>query len=395
MTSATPRAPRKPRSPSAVGERERITNLDTARGIATLGILVMNATAFALASAAYFNLEADGSDTAADLSIGVLAEIFVAKKMMGLFSLLFGVGIVVFAERAKANGRRPLLLSGWRNLLLLGIGLAHMAVWEGDILVLYAVCSPLLLLARRLPPWLLLAGGTTLIAGAAAWAVGVQTTIDSAGDELGKYWFETESTAADSGTYLPGVGDDVGLFFLGDAFGRALGMMLIGIGLYRLGIVQGLKDRQVYARMARWGLGIGLPLASVGVTAQLIGGFDPDVALWTAAPNTLTMVPVTLGYLGLITLWNQRTETERHRRIRAIGRMALTNYLCHTVIGITLWRVVFDRGDASRMALVVFIVAVWTLQYAWSGWWLDRFRFGPVEWLWRCATYRRRQPLRR
>jgi len=355
----------------------------------------MNASAFALASAAYFNLDADGSDTPLDLGIGVLAEIFVAKKMMGLFSLLFGVGIVVFAERAKANGRRPLLLSGWRNLLLLGIGLAHMAVWDGDILVLYAVCSPFLLLARRLPPKLLITAGAAMFAAAAAWAVGAQATIDSAGDDLGKYWFETETSSPQSGTFLPGVADNVGAFFVADAFLRAMGMMHIGIGLYRLGIVQGLKDRQLYVRMARWGLGIGLPLASVGVTAQLIGGFEPEVALWTAAPNTLAAVPVTLGYLGVITLWNQRPETERHLRIRAIGRMALTNYLCHTVIGIALWRVVFDRGDAGRSALVVFIVAVWALQYAWSGWWLARYRFGPAEWLWRCATYRKTQPLRR
>ncbi len=355
----------------------------------------MNATSFALISAAYFNLDADGSDTWVDLSIGVLAEIFVAKKMMGLFSLLFGVGIVVFAERAKANGRRPLLLSGWRNLLLLGIGMAHMAVWEGDILVLYAICSPILLLVRRLPPWLLIAGGVAMFAGAAAWAIGTQATLDSAGGDLGKYWFATESTSEASGAWLPGVGDSVGLFFLADAGLRALGMMVIGIGLYRLGVVQGLGDLRGYRRMARWGLGVGLPLASVGVIAQLIGGFEPGVAIWTAAPNTLAAVPVTLGYLGLITLWNRRAETERHRRIRAIGRMALTNYLAHTVIGIALWRVVFDQGDAGRLALALFVVAVWVLQYAWSGWWLERFRFGPVEWLWRCATYRRIQPLRR
>jgi len=281
----------------------------------------MNASAFALASAAYFNLDADGSDTPLDLGIGVLAEIFVAKKMMGLFSLLFGVGIVVFAERAKANGRRPLLLSGWRNLLLLGIGLAHMAVWDGDILVLYAICSPFLLLARRLPPKLLITAGAAMFAAAAAWAVGAQATIDSTGDDLGKYWFETETSSPQSGTFLPGVADNVGAFFVADAFLRAMGMMHIGIGLYRLGIVQGLKDRQLYVRMARWGLGIGLPLAS--------------------------------------------------------------------------WRVVFDRGDAGRSTLVVFIVAVWALQYAWSGWWLARYRFGPAEWLWRCATYRKTQPLRR
>ena len=132
-----------------ISRGERITNLDTVRGIATLGILVMNAVSFGLAQPAYFNLDHSGSDHALDWIVGVLGEVFVDQKTMALFSMLCGAGIVVFADRAAAKGRRANWLSLWRNLLLLGIGLVHGWFWSGDILALYAVCAPVLLLLRK------------------------------------------------------------------------------------------------------------------------------------------------------------------------------------------------------------------------------------------------------
>ena len=121
-------------------------HLDTVRGIATLGILVMNAVSFGLPQPAYFNLDYAGSDTALDWIVGVLGEVFVDQKTMAMFSMLFGAGIVVFADRAAAKGRRANWLSLWRNTLLLGIGLVHAVFWFGDVLMLYAICSPVLLL---------------------------------------------------------------------------------------------------------------------------------------------------------------------------------------------------------------------------------------------------------
>ena len=111
-------------------------------------------------------------------------------------------------------------------------------------------------------------------------------------------------------------------------------------------------------------------------------------------PNTLATIPVALGYLGLISLWNQRAETALHRRVRAVGRMALTNYLTQTIIGIVVLRGLFDSDDLTRTWIAVFVLAVWLVQLAWSQPWLERFRFGPFEWIWRVATYRKWQPLR-
>ena len=110
-----------------VEESGRITNLDALRGVAVFGILFMNAVSYGLEPAAYFNISL-GNDTPLDWVIGVFGEVVVDQRLMGVFSLLFGAGIVLFADRASAKGNRGGWLSLWRNLLLLGIG-AH-CIWR-------------------------------------------------------------------------------------------------------------------------------------------------------------------------------------------------------------------------------------------------------------------------
>ena len=140
---------------------DRIGNLDFVRGVAVLGILVMNAGSFGLPFAAYWNLDASGSETGLDWVVGVFGKVFVDQKMMALFSLLFGASMVLFIDAAKKRGRaRPILLSLRRNLLLFFIGLLHMLLWEGDILLIYAICAPIILFVRNWHPKLLLCLGT-------------------------------------------------------------------------------------------------------------------------------------------------------------------------------------------------------------------------------------------
>lgn len=366
-------------------ERERITNLDTIRGVAVLGILAMNAVSYGLEPAAYFNLDAGGSDTWLDWVIGSIGEIFFDQKMMGLFSLLFGAGIVLFADRAAEKGRRASLLSLWRNSLLLGIGLLHTLLWDGDILVVYAICSPLLIALRNQRPRTLLILGTAIVLWSAVYAVIVQSTIPESGEGLGDFWFVDGSDMSDT----------VGLFLLTDFFFRGLGMMLIGVALYRLDILQGRRPAAFYKKLAVIGLAVGLPLTALGLGIQIADDFSPDTALLGLAPNTVATIPLALAFVGLITLWDKRARTALHVRIQAAGRMALTNYLTQTILGVLVLQVIFDSEDLTRSWIAVFVVAVWVLQLAWSKPWLDRFRYGPFEWAWRVATYRSWQPLRK
>ena len=171
-----------------IGSGARNTYLDMIRGVAILGILVMNAVAFGLGAGPYFNLSAGGSDTWLDWLVGGFGEVFVDQKFMGLFSLLFGAGIALFCDRAATRTHRPALLSLWRNLLLLGIGLLHLLLWEGDILVGYALVSPIIILLRnRRPRTLLVLGGAALLLSPAA-ALLFQASLPGDGSELGGFW---------------------------------------------------------------------------------------------------------------------------------------------------------------------------------------------------------------
>ena len=385
MSEPPPPPPPAP-SPDAapVRENERITHLDMVRGVAVLGILLMNAVSYGLDSAAYFNISSAGTETGLDWAVAVFGEIFIDQKMMGIFSMLFGAGIVLFADRAAAKGASAGWLSLWRNLLLFGIGLLHTLLWDGDILTTYAVCSVILVLVRGAPPKLLLAAGAACILVIVPVAAAVQTGISENGRELGDLWLASGESS-----------EGVGLYFLFDFFMRALGMMLIGVALFRMGVFSGAKSPQWYRRAAIIGLGIGLPLAALGVIIADIEDYGPSIALLAAIPNTIGTLPAALGIASLIILWNMRRETRAHRALQAAGRMALTNYLAQTIIGILVLRVALDPGDLSRSWILLFVLAVWTLQLLWSPAWLARFRFGPFEYLWRVATYRRTQPLRR
>ena len=116
-------------------------------------------------------------------------------------------------------------------------------------------------------------------------------------------------------------------------------------------------------------------------------------ALLGYALSTLGMVPLAVAYMAAIVLWSRR-ERPLHHRLRAVGRMALTNYLTQTAIGLLVLTIALG-GDVTRTAILAVVLGVWVVQLAWSPWWLERFQFGPVEWLWRSATYRSWQPLRR
>lgn len=363
---------------------DRITNLDTIRGVAVLGILGMNAVSYGLPMAAYFNLAAHGSETWLDWAIAVISEIFIDQKMMGLFSILFGAGIALFADRATLKTGHGVQLSLWRNVLLLIIGVFHSMLWDGDVLMIYAFCAPLVLLLRHLHPTFLILIGTTVVLGVAVHAALVQNTASLDPTLLGSYWWVGELTMSDA----------VGLFLLNNFVGRAFGMMLIGVALYKLGVVNGNRPADFYHRILWIGLSLGLPLATLGVILQAINQYSPHIALIGEIPNILATIPMTLAYLALISLWNQRSTSMIHSRIQAVGRMALTNYLTQTLLGIIILRGFYDADSLTRSGILIFVIMATVLQLMWSKPWFDHFRFGPVEWLWRCVTYRRQQPLK-
>ena len=184
--------------------------------------------------------------------------------------------------------------------------------------------------------------------------------------------------------------------FLSGFFLRALGLILVGAGLYRAGFMNGGLPARTYRLTAVVGLAVGLPLAAAGVIVTAANDYSREIAFVGQIPNTLGTIPCALAYMSLIILWNNRGDSRLKQRLRAAGRMALTNYLSQTVLGVlVLTTLLGDAESVNRAAVLLFVFAVWGLQLWWSKAWLDRFLFGPAEWLWRVGTYRSGQPLRR
>ena len=374
-----------PTDSGPIRDTARITSLDLLRGVAVLGILLMNAVHFRFDSAPYFNLSAGGSESWLDWTVGIFGEIFVDQKFMGIFSLLFGAGMVLFIDRASRKGRRAVLLNLWRNGLLLIIGVLHFLVWDGDVLIAYALSSVFLIALRKLPHWALISLGVVVFNLSVAMALLTQHLANS--------------DASLTGIWVPGEINDqdvLPLVFVLGFFMRALGLILVGAGLYRTGFMDGAFSPRSYRLAAVAGLGVGLPLAAVGVIITGLNDYSREMAFIGQIPNTIGTIPSSLGYMSLIILWNSRPDNRLKKRLRAVGRMALTNYLMQTALGVLVLTTLLGNADfVSRSVILGFVFAVWALQLWWSQAWLGRFLFGPAEWLWRVATYRSRQPLLR
>ena len=367
-----------------IPQSERIASLDVIRGVAILGILVMNALSFGLDRAAYFNVSADGISQPLDWVIGIITMVFFDQKMMALFSILFGVGVVIFAERAASKGRRPVGLSLWRFTLLAVVGLIHTAFWDGDVLFLYALCAPVVLLVRRLPALLLGFVGVALALVGAVIAPFFQSAAGGTTEGLEGFWFagyDTSSAVAEG-------------WFIINGASRALGLMLLGVALYRTGILQGHRDDVFYRRLALWGLGMGAVVTSLGMVWRVVTDWSADHAISGMIPTGVGTVPMALGYMALVIIWS-RSGSSRVPLFARAGQMALTNYLTQTILGLTTLRWLLGDFELTRTLIAIWIVGVWILQLWWSTKWLAHFRYGLFEWAWRCATYRKSQPLRR
>ncbi len=355
--------------------------------MALFGILLMNAVHFRFGLAPYLNLSAGGSETWLDWAVGVFGEIFVDQKFMGLFSLLFGAGMILFIDRAGGRGRRAVALNLWRNTLLLLIGILHAFVWDGDVLMAYALSSVFLLALRKLPNRALISVGVGVFGLSIPCALLAQGIANTNAASLAGVWTPGELSAD---------GEVVLAVALLSYFLRALGLILVGAALYRAGFMNGGFSASVYRLTALAGLATGLTLAAAGVIVTAANDYSREVAFIGQIPNTIGSIPASMGYMSLIILWSKSADSRLKRRLRAVGRMALTNYLAQTALGVLVLTVLLGEADAvNRSAVLVFVVGVWALQLWWSQAWLSRFLFGPAEWLWRVATYRRGQPLRR
>ncbi|MCB9847261.1 MAG: DUF418 domain-containing protein [Phycisphaeraceae bacterium] len=425
--------------PAPIARAERIASIDVLRGVALLGILVMNIPFFALSPYGWPDPFVSGGREGADFWTWVVQEMLFNMKMMAIFSMLFGAGIVIFAERAGARGVNPTGLHYRRTFWLLLIGLVHAyLIWFGDILVTYAMCGAVVFWCRRWPAGALLIVATVMMAVPVPIGAGFGAELERshaamvgamdaerAGALLSdgqiaalERWvaagydeFYPDEAMLEAERRLREAGgvallrenaryssEQQTTVFLTWGFWRVGGMMLLGMALHRLRVLDASRSLRVYGSMIALGYGVGLTLVWIGARALVAHGFDPAAFFradgnWNYCGSLL----VALGHVGLVMAVCRLGALRRVTgALAAVGRMALTNYLMQSIVcmclfswwGLGLW------GTMSRGELMLIVGAIWAGQLALSPVWLASFRFGPAEWLWRSLTYGKRQPMR-
>ena len=400
----------------------RILTLDFVRGVAVLGILLMNIQSFAMPGAAYLNPRAYGGAHGADLATWWIEGEFVDGMLRGVFSWLFGASLVVVVRRADGAGESAAAVHYRRMAWLFVFGLAHLLlVWDGDILAHYALVGSVAFLFRHKPTHALVAAGAMLIVGQIILDASVPLAIDTARTaiargEAGAEMIRDLATWRDQfGVPPPAsiareialhrgpwpalvasrVADVPGLV-IGTLFSvglETLAFMLFGMAALRSGMLAGRWTAAAYRRAALIGFGVAAPAMVLAATWEAARGFDLHTVAWAAMVLAAPWRPVMIaGWIGLLILL--RRPGPLSARITAAGRMAFSNYLGTSLICAALFDGLGLFGRFSRAELLPVVVAVWALILLWSRPWLARYRYGPLEWLWRSLARGRRQPMR-
>jgi len=403
-------------APGPVQAADRILSLDILRGFAVLGILLMNIQSFSMIGAAYLNPTAYGDLTGVNRLVWSLSHFFADLKFISIFSMLFGAGIVLFSTRLESRRLRAAPVHYRRAFWLLIIGLAHgFLLWYGDILATYGLVALVTYLFWRRSPRVLLVVGLVVvsISSLLSWMFGASIPYwpPEAIEGMLSFWKPgAEAIASELAAYggswiaqmserAPGMVEHLTVVFWTTMLWRTGGLMLIGMALYKWGVLSAERSRRFYWTAAGVGLVVGLPLIGLGVARRFAADWALEYAFFQGGQyNYWGSLLVALAYVSLIMLLAKSKPLGGvSRRLAAVGRMAFTNYLMQTVVCTTIFYGhgfgLFGTVERSIQILIVF--AVWIFQLWFSTFWLERFRFGPAEWVWRSLTYMKPQPMRR
>ncbi|GAB50590.1 DUF418 domain-containing protein YeiB [Atlantibacter hermannii] len=373
---------------------ERNVTLDVVRGVAILGILLMNIMAFGLPKAAYLNPAWYGDITARDAWTWALLDLFAQVKFLTLFALLFGAGLHMLLPRGKR----------WiqsRLTLLALLGFCHgLLLWDGDILLAYGLVG--------LVSWRLIRDAQSVKSlfntGVMLFIVGLGVLIVLgviSGEQLNRAWVP-DASALQLEQFWRTEGGMEGIRYRADLLSSTLlalgaqygwqlaGLMLIGAALMRSGWLKGQFSPGHYRRagvmLVLAGMAINLP----SIILQWHLNWDYRwCGFLLQAPRELSAPFQVLGYTALIYgFWPQLSRWKVTGAVACVGRMALSNYLLQTLICTTLFNRFGLFMKFDRLQLLAFVPAVWAINLLFSVWWLRHFRQGPVEWLWRQLTAR-------
>ena len=391
-----------------IGAGQRIQALDVVRGFALLGIFLMNIEWFSRP----MQQMGQGIDPAAsglDHTAAWAVHTFVAGKFWVLFSLLFGMGFAVMSSRG-GHGPQFRLRYLRRCVALLAFGVLHaLLLWPGDILHTYAIAGVLLLAFGELSNRARLALGLALYLVPALFVVGLGGLIsmvpggipDVAG--MAAQTEERALAAAQAyahGGYFEAVAqrarDFAANVLQGDLMvvPMALGVFMLGAWMVRTGRIHDVgAQRAWFARLALWTLPVGALFValSLRVGSSFDGLREMGPLMLSQGLMMLGSLPLALGYFALVVLGLGVPGLSRALRwLAPAGRMALTLYLLQSLLAVLL----FHGYGLGLWGQVLLALAIFAMQVVLAHWWMARYRFGPMEWLWRWITYGARPPMR-
>lgn len=401
----------------------RIQTIDAVRGFAVLGILLMNIVGQGLPSYAYVSPAYWGGESGMNLTAWLLAYLFVDGKMRALFTLLYGASLMLIADAAEGRTPGPAATHYRRTAWLFVFGMLHAwVIWYGDILVTYALAGALAFLVRGWTPRRLIGAGAVILGLLMAWGImghvhfaQMRAVAEAPGASaaLVEQWRVALAELAPSRAageaevagYLGGVVDAFHArmpmtllfqtFLIPTQFvWEALGFILVGMGLYRMGFFTAQFQKRTYDSMVALvpaGVVVGWFLAEPLIESR----WDPVLTLLTDAFGIPLHLAMALGYAAIVI-----AMVRSHRlqpvveRLAACGRMAFTNYLGANIITTTLFYGYGAGlfGQFERYQLYGVVAAVWAVQLACSKPWLERFHYGPFEWAWRSLARWQLQP---
>ena len=386
----------------------RIRSLDVLRGVGVLGMLAIHIQLFAFPSLARWNPTAYGHFSGLNWWAWLLVAILADGKFITIFAMLLGVSIVMLASD-RGDSAVPAWRAHMRRMsVLLVIGLLHAYfVWYGDMLVPLALSGTVAFFARRLsPPKLLVLGALTFAtasvlsfaltwstarsdpAALAAWRAEWTPTPASVAREVAEYrggWSEQMAHR------VPAALETETVDFVTRLLWQMTGLMLMGMALFKLGVLSAARSRAFYIRIGILGFGLGTLLISLGLWRSAAAGWDLlDYVLISQQLHYWGNLFVALGWTALVMLLCQRGWPLN--AMANVGRMALSNYLLQSVICTTIF---YGHGFGlfgyvDRAGQLAIAIGIWTFQLIASTVWLRYFAVGPVEWLTRWLVFRRR-----
>ena len=404
---------------------KRLESLDFVRGCALFGILLMNINGMGLGPA-YDNPTIAGGDSGINLWTWLVINIGFEGTQRALFSMLFGAGVILFTSRIEAAGRTDAAdIFVRRNLWLIAFGMvnAWLLLWVGDILYYYGIAALFLYAFRKLPGRTLLLLGVSALLLGAVWsandtrrifnlhdeAVAAEQVAPAARSDKQKksieQWQE-KSRAGPTPEAFAEMRQENTASYTSAFFARAerikheqswslyryffdiFGMMMLGMALFKLGVLTLEVRTRTYLAMVVGGYAIGLTGNILEAKWIMDHGFTALAYAQASISYDVSRLTMTMGHLGLLMLFLKSGALPFVRRsMAAVGRMALTNYLTHSVVALIIFVFLGWWGALERHQLYYIVAAVWAVQFVASPIWLNHFHFGPVEWLWRYLTY--------